>query len=86
LRHRRRQIACECYRDGINLGERLSLWADRTGLKKQPFYDRLNKAKASGLFEKVAGKSESRKPTFTEHRLDEVAVTSEFDQFQPEVI
>jgi hypothetical protein len=58
---RQRQIACECYRDGSNVTERLALWAAATGLKKQPFYDRLNEAKAKGQFQVVIGKSESRK-------------------------
>lgn len=58
-----RQIACECYRDGSSVRERLTLWAERTGLTKQPFYDRLKEAKAHGLFEMVVGKSENRKRT-----------------------
>lgn len=56
-----RQIACECYRDGASLRERLALWKERTGLTKQPFYDRVNEAKAIGLFQIVTGKSEKPK-------------------------
>lgn len=83
---KQRLIACECYRDGASVKDRLAEWEKRTGLKKQPFYDRLKEAKATGLFEAVVGKSESRKPSFVEHHLDEVSLTSEFDKYQPEAI
>jgi hypothetical protein len=55
---RERATACVCYRDGDNTQNRIDLWKERTGWNKQAFYNRLNEAKASGLFEQIVGKSQ----------------------------
>jgi len=56
---RERRIACECHKRGETLADRLRLWEEKTGYKKQAFYNRMSEAKASGLFQRICGNVES---------------------------
>ncbi|WP_145271412.1 hypothetical protein [Planctomycetes bacterium SV_7m_r] len=47
---RERAIACDCHKAAESIADRLRLWEEKTGYKKQAFYNRIKEAKASGLF------------------------------------